>query len=215
MPNCPSFTFGKNFVTTFATIYEFNAMKEHKKEPQEDIKEVINDAAVNQECEQAEEPKKEASAHKHKHDEKALQEQLEESKDKYLRLAAEFDNYRKRSAKERLELITVAAEDTIKGLLPVLDDMERAIKTLKEAGADSLIIEGEELIFKKLFDYLKSKGLAVIDAAGKELDTDYHEAVAQFPASDSKQKNKIIDVVINGYTLNGKVIRFAQVVVGI
>lgn len=188
-------------------------MKEHKKEPKEEI----NDAVVNDEIAGEKDNNKEPIAHKNKHQaqEKSLQEQLDEAKDKYLRLAAEFDNYRKRSAKERLDLITVAAEDTIKGLLPVLDDMERAIKTLKESGADSLIIEGEELIFKKLFDYLKSKGLAVIEASDMVLDTDFHEAVAQFPVTENGKKNRIIDVLINGYTLNGKVIRFAQVVVGV
>ncbi len=194
-------------------------MKEHKKESGEELKKENNiqeseqtqtDEIKNESAEHVE-----AHSHKHKSHEKSLEEKLEEQKDKYLRLAAEFDNYRKRSAKERLELITVAAEDTIKGLLPVLDDMERAIKTLKESGADALIIEGEELIFKKLFDFLKSKGLAVIDAAGMELDTDFHEAVAQFPVTEKEKKNKIIDVLINGYTLNGKVIRFAQVVVGV
>ncbi len=151
----------------------------------------------------------------HKHSEKNWELMYEEQKDKYLRLAAEFDNYRKRSAKERLDLISVAAEDTIKGLLPVVDDMERAIKVLSESGADSSIVEGEELIFKKLTDYLKSRGLAEIEALDKELDTDFHEAVAQFPVEEANRKNRIIDVVKKGYTLNGKVIRFAQVVVGI
>jgi len=147
----------------------------------------------------------------------------EEANDKYLRLAAEFDNFRRRTAKERLDLISTASEDTIVGLLPVLDDCERAVKVMKkhkpedteDKKALKATIEGTELIFDKLSKYLKSKGVSVIECKGKELDTDYHEAVAQFPVKDNKQKNKIYDVVQTGYMLNGKVIRFAKVVVGI
>lgn len=213
MPFCRQCASGKNFVTTFANskdypLNEIVIMKESKKKSQEQTEQEVNEAAHKQD--HAQEKGKEQKKH-----EKEWEEKYEEQKDKYLRLAAEFDNYRKRSAKERLELISVAAEDTIKGLLPILDDMERAIKTLKESGAESAIIEGEELIFKKFFDYLKSKGLATIEAMDCELDTDFHEAIAQFPVEDAEKKNKIIDVVVNGYTLNGKVIRFARVVVGI
>lgn len=136
--------------------------------------------------------------------------------DKYLRLAAEFDNYRRRTAKERLDLVMTAAEETIKGLLPVLDDCERAIEVLKSAEGDhKAAIEGTELIYNKLYSYLETKGLKKMEVKGKELDTDFHEAVAQFPAPDKKHRNKIIDVAQHGYTLNGKVIRFAKVVVGI
>lgn len=136
--------------------------------------------------------------------------------DKYLRLAAEFDNYRRRTAKERLDLVLTASEDTIKGLLPVLDDCERAIEVLKSAEGDhKAAIEGTELIYNKLYSYLESKGLKKMEVKGKELDTDFHEAVAQFPAPDKKHRNKIVDVAQHGYTLNGKVIRFAKVVVGI
>ena len=99
--------------------------------------------------------------------------------------------------------------------MPIVDDFERAIKVMKDTGSDLPAIEGAELIYKKLYDYLKSKGVATIDAVGVELDTDLHEAVAQFPAPEEKMKNRIIDVVQQGYTLNGKVIRFAKVVIGI
>jgi molecular chaperone GrpE len=133
-------------------------------------------------------------------------------------LAAEFDNYRRRVAKEKLDLISTAGEDVIKGLLPVLDDCERALQVL-DASTDSEAAkaakEGTELIYNKLMGYLKSKGLAPIEAVGKELDTDFHEAVAQFPVQEAEKKNKIFDVTQQGYTLNGKVIRFAKVVVGI
>ena len=157
-----------------------------------------------------------------KNDEKATEskenpeEKIAMLNDKYLRLAAEFDNYRRRTAKERLDLVLTAAEDTIKGLLPVLDDCERAIEVLKSAEGDhKAAIEGTELIYNKLYSYLESKGLKKMEVKGKELDTDFHEAVAQFPAPDKKHRNKIVDVAKHGYTLNGKVIRFAKVVVGI
>ena len=135
--------------------------------------------------------------------------------DKYVRLAAEFDNYRRRTAKERLDLIASAGEDVIKGLLPVLDDCERALDVLRKSSADKAAIEGTELIYNKLMTFLKSKGLSVIEAVGKPLDTDYHEAVAQFPVQEEEKKNTIIDIAQQGYMLNEKVIRFAKVVVGI
>ena len=146
---------------------------------------------------------------------KTLQARMDEVSDKYVRLAAEFDNYRRRTAKERLELISTAGEDVIKGMLPVLDDCERALQVLRESGSDKAAIEGTELIFNKLMTYLKGRGLSVIEAVGKELDTDYHEAVAQFPVQESDKKNRIVDVIQQGYMLNDKVIRFAKVVVGV
>jgi molecular chaperone GrpE len=143
-------------------------------------------------------------------------EKLAELNDRYLRLVAEFDNYRRRSAKERMDLVVNAAEETIKGLLPILDDFERAIEVLSKSEGDiKAALEGTELIYNKLLVFLISKGLKKIEAAGEVLDTDYHEAVAQFPVDGDKMKNKIIDVVQQGYTLNGKVIRFAKVVVGV
>lgn len=144
-----------------------------------------------------------------------MQKKCGDMNDKYLRLAAEFDNYRRRSAKERLDLIGSAGEEVIKGLLPVLDDCERAIKVLKESNDVEAAKEGTELIYNKLMAFLKGRGLAIIEARGKTLDTDFHEAAAQFPVEEKEKKNKIIDVIQEGYTLNGKVIRFAKVVVGI
>ena len=150
--------------------------------------------------------------------EEQLTEKLAETNDKYVRLMAEFDNYRRRVAKEKLELISTAGEDVIKGLLPVLDDCERALQVLNastDSEAAKAAKEGTELIYNKLMAYLKSKGLAQIEAVGKELDTDFHEAVAQFPVQEADKKNKVFDVTQQGYTLNGKVIRYAKVVVGI
>lgn len=144
-----------------------------------------------------------------------LEETVAKDKDDYLRLMAEFDNFRRRTSQEKLELVSTASRETIKGLLPVLDDCERALKVLLESNDSDAAKEGTELIYSKLMGYLKTKGLAVIEALGQPFDTDLHEAVAQFPVQEDENKGKVFDVVQTGYTLNGKVIRFAKVVVGI
>ena len=144
-----------------------------------------------------------------------LEEKIAKDKDDYIRLMAEFDNYRRRTSQEKLELVSMASTDTIKGLLPVLDDCERALKLLMDSDDSDAAKEGTELIYSKLMSYLKSKGLAVIEAFGQPFDTDLHEAVAQFPVQEEEKKGKVFDVVQTGYTLNGKVIRYAKVVVGI
>lgn len=141
--------------------------------------------------------------------------QIAKDKDDYIRLMAEFDNFRRRTSQEKLEMVSMASTETIKGLLPVLDDCERALKVLQESDDSDAAKEGTELIYNKLMAYLKSKGLAVIEAMGETFDTDLHEAVAQFPVPEEDKKGKVFDVVQTGYTLNGKVIRFAKVVVGI
>lgn len=144
-----------------------------------------------------------------------LENQVAKDKDDYIRLMAEFDNYRRRTSQEKLELVSMASTDTIKGLLPVLDDCERALKVLGESADSDAAKEGTGLIYHKLMSYLQSKGLAVIEAMDQPFDTDVHEAVAQFPVQEEDKKGKVFDVVQTGYTLNGKVIRFAKVVVGI
>ena len=144
-----------------------------------------------------------------------LEETVAKDKDDYLRLMAEFDNYRRRTSQEKLELVSMASTETIKGLLPILDDCERALKVLLDSNDSDAAKEGTELIFSKLMGYLKTKGLAVIEALDQPFDTDLHEAVAQFPVQEEDKKGKVFDVVQTGYTLNGKVIRFAKVVVGI
>ncbi|MBQ5935317.1 MAG: nucleotide exchange factor GrpE [Bacteroidales bacterium] len=142
-------------------------------------------------------------------------EETAEAKDQYLRLQAEWDNYRRRTAKERLELIDNAGRDILLGFLPVVDDCQRALKVLRESEADGAAIEGTELIYNKLMNYLKQRGVEPIAARGAVFDTDFHEAVAQFPVEDPEKKNTVIDVTQEGYTLNGSVIRYAKVVVGI
>ena len=138
-----------------------------------------------------------------------------EARDQYLRLQAEWDNYRRRTAKERLELIDSAGKDILKGFLPVLDDCQRALKVLRESEGAEAAVQGTELIYNKLMGYLNQRGVERIEALGTVFDTDFHEAVAQFPVEDPEKKNTVIDVTQEGYTLNGNVIRYAKVVVGI
>ena len=139
--------------------------------------------------------------------------EAEEWKDKYLRLSAEFDNYRKRTLREKMELIESGGEDVIKLMLGVMDDFDRALNAMQSATDVASVREGVELISQKMRDALKTKGVSEIEAVGEVLDTDLHEAVAKFPAGDDK-KGKVIDVVQKGYKLKDKVIRYAKVVVG-
>ncbi len=141
------------------------------------------------------------------------QEQVAKEKDDYLRLMAEFETFRRRTAEEKLDLMNTAATDTIKGLLTVLDDCEHALKMLEDSGDDAAR-EGTGLIYSKLLGYLKSKGLEIIPAKGETFDTDIHEAVAQMPVAE-EEKGKVLDVAQTGYKLKGRVIRYAKVVVGI
>lgn len=133
--------------------------------------------------------------------------------DKYLRLVAEFDNYRKRTLKEKMDLIATGGEDVVKSLLVVLDDIDRAMAAMETANDVEAMKEGMTLIHHKLMDTLRSRGLEEIEALGQELDTDLHEAVAKFPA-EGENKGKIIDVIQKGYKLKDKVARHAKVVVG-
>ena len=152
---------------------------------------------------------------RHAH-EKALEEEkakYAELNDKFLRLFSEFDNYRKRTAKEKLDLTATASENVIKDILPVLDDFERALQNMEKNGNEA-DMQGVTLIFNKLKDTLKKKGLEEIDAMDAEFNTDEHEALTLIPAPDESKKGKVLDVIQKGYKLNGKVIRFARVVVG-
>lgn len=143
-----------------------------------------------------------------------LSAQCDELKDRYLRLQAEFDNYRKRTLKEKMDLITSGGEDVIKALLGVIDDLDRALAAIKSSNDLEALKAGVELIDTKLKEVLQGKGVQEIDAIGKELDTDLHEAVAKIPAPTPDAKGKIIDVVQKGYTLKDKVVRYAKVIVG-
>ena len=138
----------------------------------------------------------------------------DDAKADYLRLMAEFDTFRRRTAEEKLALVSSAASDTTKGLLPILDDCEIALGALEKSTDSDAAKEGTRMIFDKLSAYLKGKGLERIEAKGKDFDTELHEAVTTFPAPSEDLKGKVIDVVQTGYTLSGKVLRYAKVVVG-
>lgn len=143
-----------------------------------------------------------------------LQEELDNMKDKYLRLSAEFDNYRKRTMKEKAELILNGGEKSISSILPIVDDFERALKNMETAEDVAAVKEGVELIYNKFMTVLGQNGVKVIETKEQTLNTDFHEAIAVIPAQEEKLRGKILDCVQTGYTLNDKVIRHAKVVVG-
>lgn len=146
-----------------------------------------------------------------------MKKELDEAKDKYLRLYADFDNFRRRASKEKLEMVKLSNEKLLTDILPIVDDFERAKKSLEHEKADiQSAREGFDLIHQKMLKIVTAYGVKLMeDPVGKPLDTELHEAVAQFPAPKEELKGKIIDVVEKGYQLEEKVIRFAKVVVGI
>lgn len=198
--------------------------KEYKENQEETAKREAPEETAEAPKQQAEETVKEPKSRKEKKQARAAEmekkveaaeQKAAQARDQYVRLAAEFDNYRRRTAKERLELVGSAGKDILVGILPVVDDCERALQVLRQSDAGEAAIEGTELIHNKLIAFLKSKGMEKIEAKGQEFNTDFHEAVAQFPVQDESMKNKVFDVTQEGYTLNGTVVRFAKVVVGI
>ena len=143
-----------------------------------------------------------------------LKTQVEEQKDRYLRLSAEFDNYRKRTLKERSDMLKTVNGDTLSGMLPVLDDLERAMQSMEKATDVAAVREGVVLIYSKLQEFLKNKGVVEIDAMNQVFDTDLHEAITKIPAPSEDLKGKVVDVIQKGYKIDTKVIRYAKVVVG-
>ena len=188
-----------------------DSKKIQKEEVNEDLKAEDNKKKSKKEQNYKEELKKKEEEFNKKIEE--VEGKLAKEKDDYVRLMAEFETFRRRSSEDRLNLISSAAADTIKGLLPVLDDCERAMEIL-EKSSDEAAKEGTSLIYTKLMDYLKTRGLAKIEAKGEDFNTDFHEAVTQFPAPSEDMKGKVIDVVQTGYMLTGKILRYAKVVVG-
>ena len=142
-----------------------------------------------------------------------VKKQVEEQKDKYLRLSAEFDNYRKRTLKEKAELIKNGGEKAITSILPILDDLERALQNMQKAEDVKAIYDGVDLIYQKFLKELSHEGLKKMEPVGESFDTDYHEAIALVPSPSEEQKGKVLDCVQTGYMLNDKVIRHAKVVV--
>ena len=189
--------------------------KEKKvKEEELNVEETLNNAEEQPQDEQAENPTPMTHEEELEKELETAQETIEEQKDKYLRLSAEFDNYRKRTMKEKAELILNGGEKSLSSILPVVDDFERAIKTMETATDVQAVKEGVELIYNKFMATLAQNGVKVIETKDQPLDTDYHEAIAVIPAPSEAQKGKILDCVQTGYTLNDKVLRHAKVVVG-
>ncbi|MEY2835525.1 MAG: hypothetical protein RLZZ557_1187 [Bacteroidota bacterium] len=144
----------------------------------------------------------------------ALQQELQEQKEKYIRLYADFDNFKRRSARERIELIQTAGREVIQAMLEVVDDCDRAEKQLQKSDDLQQIREGVQLVFTKLRNTLQAKGLKEMKSIGADFDPDVHEAITEIPVPDENMKGKVVDEVEKGYLLNDKIIRFSKVVVG-
>ncbi len=198
-------------------------MTKEKNQPTEEEvlknEEVVEETAQTEENQQEEAAQEEAPATEQTVEEQLAnmleeaQQMVREEKDKYLRLSAEFDNYRKRTLKEKAELIKNGGEKTLTAILPVLDDFERALKNMETSEETKAMKEGVELIFSKFQKILGQEGLQKIETEGQAFDTDFHEAIALIPAPAEELKGKILDCVQTGYMLNEKVIRHAKVAV--
>jgi len=164
--------------------------------------------------EKREEKKKKSLKDKKEAKIKELELKVEELSDKHLRLQAEFDNYRRRTLREKADLIKSGGESVFLGIIPVVDDFERAIDSMKDIPDDDAGKQGTLLIYNKFKDFLKQNSVKEIDSLHKDFDVDLHEAITKIPVEDQKLKGKIVEIIQKGYTLNDKVIRFARVVVG-
>lgn len=203
--------------STKRTKYTTNIMEEKEQNINEELQPEV-EAPVNEEstaeetkeecCEEKEETQEETPA------EPTLEEQIEDLKTQLLYKQAEFDNFRKRTLKEKAELILNGGEKTVKAILPILDDFERAVQQAEKAEDIAAVKEGMELIFKKFLDTLKKMGVEKMETQDADFNTDLHEAVALVPGMGDDKKGKVIDCVQTGYTLNDKVIRHAKVAVG-
>lgn len=189
---------------------EQEQVKEEKMQQEETQTEAQNAEVESQNAEEEQPAKEETPEDKIA----ALQAELEKSQKEYLFLMAEFDNYRKRTVKEKAELIKNGGEKAMLGLLPVIDDFERAIDAIDKSSDVEGLKEGVDLIYNKFMKYLESQQVKPMESTGTDFDADIYEAVTTFPAPDESMKGKVIDTVQKGYTINEKVLRHAKVVVG-
>ena len=192
-----------------------------KKKQDKDIEQQVEESIVDEQQQESaqeetsqEQPQEEASEPTPEEIIEQLQAEIEKEKKEYLFLMADFDNYRKRTLQEKQDLIKNGGEKVLEGILPVVDDIERAIDAIAQGGDFDSLKEGVDLIHNKLLGYLKSNHVEPIESTGELFDTDLHEAVTTFPAPTEEQKGKVIDTVLKGYKLNDKVLRHAKVVVG-
>ena len=216
--------FGKVFAKKKEKTKNNNIMDENKEKKAEELEEELT--AQEKESSNVENPQEEEAADDTSADNVEVEvveecdplelanKKIEELNDKYMRKVAEFDNYRKRTLKEKTELILNGGEKTITKILPIIDDMERAIANGKNTDDVATLREGMELIYKKFLKILEGEGVALVATVGEDFNTDYHEAIAMVPGMGDDKKGKVIDCVQTGYTLNGKVIRYAKVAVG-
>ncbi len=188
--------------------------KQAEQEKEKDIQHQETEDSVKKEAKSAAKKEGKSALDKKKEAIGKLETELKEQQDRYLRLSAEFDNYRKRTLKEKIDLTKFAGEEIFTNLLPVLDDLDRALAHVNDASDMDAVRQGIELITNKFREYLSSQGIKEIAALHEELNTDLHEAVTKIPAPEKKLKGKIVDVVEKGYLLNEKVIRYAKVVIG-
>jgi molecular chaperone GrpE len=188
-------------------------LKNEEQKEQQETQETVNaQAETDTEKEVSQDTEKELTVEEQLD---AAKKEIEELNDKLLRKIAEFDNYRKRTLKEKTELILNGGEKTIVSILPVIDDLERALKNMQNAEDVAAVLEGVELIYKKFMDILGKQGVSVIETKDADFNVDIHEAIAQLPAPTEELKGKVMDCTLTGYKLNDKVIRHAQVVVGL
>ena len=191
-------------------------MSKKNKKNQNEEAQALKDESLNEENNMEQQPQEQAEEKELDPAERIaqLEQQLEHEKKEYLYLMADMDNFRKRTLKEKADLIKNGAESAMRDLLPVVDDLERALDAINKGGDLDSLKEGVDLIYNKFVKYLESQHVTPIDSTGKDFDTDVHEAVTMVPAPDPSMKGKVIDTTIKGYMINDKVLRHAKVVVG-
>lgn len=191
-------------------------MSKKNKKNQNEEAQALKDESLNEENNMEQQPQEQAKEKELDPAERIaqLEQQLEHEKKEYLYLMADMDNFRKRTLKEKADLIKNGAESAMRDLLPVVDDLERALDAINKGGDLDSLKEGVDLIYNKFVKYLESQHVTPIDSTGKDFDTDVHEAVTMYPAPDPSMKGKVIDTTIKGYMINDKVLRHAKVVVG-
>ena len=188
--------------------------KEQEVEEVKENQELEEQPVAEAEAEENKEEKKISKKDKSEAKIKKLEEELADIKDKHVRLQAEFDNFRKRTLKEKMELVKTGGESVLSNILPVIDDFERALTAFEEMEDDNPLKQGINLIYTKFQDFLTQNGIKEIEAKEQDFDLDLHEAITKIPAPTEELKGKVVDVVQKGYTLNDKVIRFSKVVIG-
>jgi len=215
MPICLTLLFGRNFdICNLLKNNDYIINKLSIKMAKKDKKNSEKEDLINKKFDDKKAENKKDKKSKKKNKKVDFEEKFNEMNDKYVRLSAEFDNYRKRTLKERMEMMRNAGEDILINFLPVMDNIERAKQSIDDAKEIDAIKEGITLIHKNIFDFLTSRGISEINAVGEVFNTDFHEALTKTPAPEDNLKGKVVDVIEKGYKIKDKVLRFAKVVIG-